>query len=131
MVGLDEGSKSTWKSAGSIVIASLITLYFFRKNLIGIHESSDKALKIMIATTIMAVVIFGWCGETLLIQGPAPVKPVEEIKAAGGSVADSPRNELTAKPDLNPHRNYTTEKDEDPLGFMSGLFPRWPSNCEH
>ena len=33
---------------------SPITLYFCRQNLIGIHESSDKALKIMIATTVMA-----------------------------------------------------------------------------
>ncbi len=48
-----------------MVIASLITLYFFRQNLLGIHESSDKALKIMIATTIMAVVIGIWCGITL------------------------------------------------------------------
>ena len=36
-----------------------ITLYFFRQNLLGIHESSDKALKIMIATTVMAVVMLG------------------------------------------------------------------------
>ncbi len=43
----------------------LITLYFFRQNLLGIHESSGKALKIMIATTVMAVVILVWCGVTL------------------------------------------------------------------
>src|SRR6516164_139429 len=41
---------------GSVVLASLVTLYFLRQNLLGIQESSDKALKIMIATTIMAVV---------------------------------------------------------------------------
>ena len=56
---------------GSVVIACLITLYFFRQNLIGIHESSDKAMKIMIATTIMAVVMLVWCGITLVVQGPA------------------------------------------------------------
>ena len=39
---------------GSVAIAIAITLYFFRQNIIGIHESSDKALKIMIATTVMA-----------------------------------------------------------------------------
>ena len=30
-------------------------------NLKGIHESSDKALKIMVATTVMAVVMIVWC----------------------------------------------------------------------
>ena len=48
-----------------------ITLYFFRQNLIGIHESSDKALKIMIATTIMAVVMLVWCVRHAGRQGPA------------------------------------------------------------
>ena len=43
------------KNWGSVVIACAVTLYFFRQNIIGIHESSDKALKIMIATTVMAV----------------------------------------------------------------------------
>ena len=50
---------------GSVIIACAITLYFFRQNLIGIHESSGKALKIMIATTVMAVVMLVWCGVTL------------------------------------------------------------------
>src|SRR5689334_2967773 len=27
---------------GSVVLAALVTLYFFRQNLLGIHESSDK-----------------------------------------------------------------------------------------
>ena len=31
------------RSWGSVVIACLITLYFFRQNLVGIHESSGKA----------------------------------------------------------------------------------------
>ena len=35
------------KDWGSVVLACLITLYFFRQNLLGIHESSGKALKIM------------------------------------------------------------------------------------
>src|SRR5436190_18144240 len=36
-------ARDLWKLWGSVLIASLITVYFFRKNLIGIHESSDKA----------------------------------------------------------------------------------------
>ena len=60
---------------GSVAIAVAITLYFFRQNLLGIHESSDKALKIMIATTIMAVVMLGWCVTTLAIRGPVNPMP--------------------------------------------------------
>src|SRR5262249_55065196 len=41
------------KRWGAVAFAVLITLYFFWQNKKGIHESSDKAFKIMIATTIM------------------------------------------------------------------------------
>ena len=85
-ITLDKESKDLWKNWGSVVIATLITLYFFRQNLLGIHESSDKALKIMIATTIMAVVIGIWCGITLL--------------------SDGPRNAVPLKPDFNPRPNF-------------------------
>jgi hypothetical protein len=37
--------------------------------------SSRKALKIMIATTIMAVVVIGWCALTRAIRGPANPMP--------------------------------------------------------
>src|SRR6202790_3634930 len=65
----DEG-KDLIKRWGSVVIACAVTVYFFRQNLIGIHESSGKALKIMIATTVMAVVMILWCLVTLVVQGP-------------------------------------------------------------
>jgi amino acid transporter len=68
---------------GSVLLAILVTVYFFRQNLLGIHESSDKALKIMVATTIMAAIIIGWCGLTLLLRGPsqsAPLRPDLNIK---------------------------------------------------
>jgi amino acid transporter len=60
---------------GSVVLAVLVTLYFFRQNLLGIHESSDKALKIMMATTAMAVIIIGWSIASLWITGPAQSVP--------------------------------------------------------
>src|SRR5947207_1109160 len=53
----DAATKDAIRSWGSVIIAVAITLYFFRQNLIGIHESSDKAMKIMIATTVMAVIM--------------------------------------------------------------------------
>src|SRR5207248_2543980 len=67
---IDKPTQNLITQWGSVLFACAITLYFFRKNIIGIHESSEKALKIMIATTIMAVIIFTWCGVTLWVQGP-------------------------------------------------------------
>jgi amino acid transporter/nucleotide-binding universal stress UspA family protein len=60
---------------GAVTLAILVTLYFFRQNLLGIHESSDKAMKIMKATTVMAVVMIVWCGVTLAVRGPAQDVP--------------------------------------------------------
>ncbi len=47
-------------------IAVLVTLYFWWRNTRGIHESSDDALKIMYVTTVMVVLLIGWCGLTIL-----------------------------------------------------------------
>ncbi len=52
----------------TMLIAIGITAYFWRTNIIGIHESSDKALRIMQLTTVMAVIIFAWSGVTLWIK---------------------------------------------------------------
>jgi hypothetical protein len=49
----------------TVLIAIGITLYFWRLNIIGVHESSDKALRIMQLTTIMGVLILGWSFLTL------------------------------------------------------------------
>ncbi len=68
----DKGMADLIKQWGAVAFAIGVTLYFFWQNLKGIHESSDKAFKIMIATTIMAVLILGWCGATLAVQGRAP-----------------------------------------------------------
>ena len=38
-------------------IAALATLYFWRRNIKGIHESSDDALRIMYVTTVMVVIM--------------------------------------------------------------------------
>jgi amino acid transporter len=99
---------------GSAVLACGITLYFFRQNIIGIHESSDKAMKIMVATTVMAVVILGWCLFTLAVQGPA-------------HRTDNPAvvNSVPLTPDLRPHPDYLKSADPDhpektdPLGLLA------------
>jgi amino acid transporter/nucleotide-binding universal stress UspA family protein len=72
----DPGSNGElFKRWGAVVLAATITLYFFRQNLLGMHESSDKALKIMYATTAMAVIMIVWCLVTLAVNGPANSVP--------------------------------------------------------
>src|SRR6476620_10060059 len=39
----------------------LVTIYFWRSNVKGIHESSGKALRIMQITTVMVVAFLIWC----------------------------------------------------------------------
>ena len=49
--------------------AVLVTIYFWWENIKGVHESSDKALKIMQITTVMVVVLIVWCAYTILVRG--------------------------------------------------------------
>jgi amino acid transporter len=59
------------------IFAIAATLYFWWENIKGISESSEKALWIMQLTTLMVLVLLGWCGYTLWVRGahlpPAPV----------------------------------------------------------
>jgi amino acid transporter len=51
------------------VFAALVTVYFWWENIKGIHESSEKALRIMYVTTVMVVIMLAWCGYTLYVHG--------------------------------------------------------------
>jgi amino acid transporter len=51
------------------LFAALITIYFWWENVKGIPESSEKALRIMYITTVMVVMMIGWCGYTLWVRG--------------------------------------------------------------
>jgi amino acid transporter len=51
----------------------IVTLYFWRKNIIGMHESSLKSLRIMQLTTVMVVMLIIWCLITIFQRGYAPV----------------------------------------------------------
>jgi amino acid transporter/nucleotide-binding universal stress UspA family protein len=136
---------------GSVAIACVITLYFFRQNLLGIHQSSGKALKIMIATTVMAVVMLVWCGITLAVRGPtnypvptapdlSPKVEYKEVMAKDRVTGveklmwerDPQTDRLVPKqigtdPDGNPvyepKLNEATGTQEDPLGLISHLWP--------
>jgi amino acid transporter/nucleotide-binding universal stress UspA family protein len=102
------GAGEVVKRWGAVILAIGVTLYFFRQNLIGIHESSDKALKIMIATTIMAVVMITWCLVTLAIQGPA--------------------NTVPWRPDLSPkveHKEIDREAATNPERYTSAEEKVW------
>jgi len=54
--------------------AVLIVTYFWWKNTQGIHESSGKALQIMIITTVMVVILIIWCAITIL-RAPIQMPP--------------------------------------------------------
>jgi hypothetical protein len=58
----------------SAAFGVLVVLYFWWKNIQGIHESSDKAMKIMKITTVMVVMLIVWCLVTL-IKAPAALPP--------------------------------------------------------
>jgi nucleotide-binding universal stress UspA family protein len=71
----------------SMVIAIAITAYFWRINIIGIHESSQKAMRIMQLTTIMGVTVIGWALLTIYLR-PAtqhlpPIHPVLTAESEG------------------------------------------------
>lgn len=53
----------------AVLFAVAITLYFGWQNILGMEESSDKALKIMAVTTVMAGIMILWCLVTLAQRG--------------------------------------------------------------
>src|SRR5437773_6472616 len=55
-----------WTAA---VVAVLVTVFFWWENIKGLHESSEKALRIMYVTTVMVVLIVLWCCYTLWVRG--------------------------------------------------------------
>src|SRR5690348_3099924 len=58
-------------------IAVAITVYFWRRNVRGLHESSNDALRIMQITTVMVAMLIAWCVLTIARHGgswpPAPI----------------------------------------------------------
>lgn len=58
----------------SMIVAVVITLYFWRQNVIGIEESSHKSLRIMQLTGIMTVILLAWSLITLYLN-PRPLPP--------------------------------------------------------
>jgi amino acid transporter len=71
----------------SMLIAIAITLYFWRINIIGIHESSQKALRIMQLTTVMGIGVILWSLLTLFLHPEMrhlpPLRPVLTGESTG------------------------------------------------
>jgi amino acid transporter len=53
----------------SVVFALAVTVYYWWENTKGIHESSEKALRVMQVTTVMVVILLGWSALTLFKSG--------------------------------------------------------------
>ena len=105
------GSESMLATNQNLIAAGIavaITVYFWRVNLKGIHESSDQAMRIMGATTVMGIIMILWCCATLAahpdkIQAP-PITPNLDRKV----------DPVSHEPVLDP-----MGKQVDPLGFLS------------
>jgi amino acid transporter len=55
-------------------LAVIVVAYFWWKNTQGMHESSQKALQIMVITTVMVVILLIWCTITVL-RAPIQLPP--------------------------------------------------------
>jgi amino acid transporter len=55
-------------------LAVIVVTYFWWKNTQGMHESSQKALQIMVITTVMVVILLIWCTITVL-RAPVVLPP--------------------------------------------------------
>jgi amino acid transporter len=98
----DAPHTKVFKNWGSVVLACGVTIYFWYQNLRGIHESTDKALKIMFITTIMGAIMILWCLLTIGVKGTRNPIPSPE-------------------PHLTPRINHTVDPPVkvDPLGFIA------------
>ncbi len=63
------------ENAFAAVFAIGVTLYFWWQNILGIHESSERALQIMKITTVMVVILIVWCLITLF-KHPSALPPL-------------------------------------------------------
>ncbi len=88
---VDPGTADYIRRWGSVVIACVIILYFFRQNLLGIRESSEKALKIMIVTTIVAARAVGVELPHLGRSRPGQPRALEARSSPQGGVCNRHR----------------------------------------
>jgi len=61
-------------NAFAAAFGAAVAMFFWWKNIQGIHESSSTAVRIMAVTTVMVVILIVWCTVTVL-HGPFQVPP--------------------------------------------------------
>jgi amino acid transporter len=93
---------------GAAGVAVAVVLYFYQINVRGIPESSTKALHIMQATTVMAVVMIACCLLTLAVRPETRTLP--PLAPELGKKFD---------PEGTPKINEVTKRQEDPLGWLA------------
>ncbi|MBI5084430.1 MAG: amino acid permease [Acidobacteria bacterium] len=87
-------------AAFAVVFALAVTVYFWRKNTIGIHESSQKALRIMQITTSMVVLLILWSLYTVF-RGhyqAVPLPTLDNIRLNSESLGWLPLSWATSVP---------------------------------
>jgi len=101
---LDSVNHADFVNFLTVIIAIAITIYFWRLNVIGMHESSDKALRIMQLTTVMGVLIVGWSFLTLFMHhthiSAPPLHPVFTQSSMDPGKEESSMGWLEAFPKL-------------------------------
>ncbi len=63
----------------AIIIAIIITMYFWRQNIRGIEDSSDKSAKIIFASLIMCLILMAWGFITIYQRGGAALPPFTPV----------------------------------------------------
>ena len=78
-----EAGHADWHVDANLFAAAfgiLVTLYFWRSNIHGVHESSGHALRIMQVTTVMIALLAVWCPLSVLLQGSFRLPPAPSLE---------------------------------------------------
>ncbi len=70
---LFNGTPQVSVNGTAVAFALAVTVYFWWENIKGIHESSEKALRVMQITTVMVVLLLSWSALTIFKNGYQPV----------------------------------------------------------
>ena len=77
-----EAGRGDWQvspNTFAAVFGVLVTMYFWRSNVHGVHESSGHALRIMQITTAMIVILAVWCPITVLLHDGFRLPPAPSL----------------------------------------------------
>src|SRR5215475_5250693 len=79
MLNMFHGTPKLDVNHAAAAFAVLVTIYYWRENVKGIEESSDKALRVMQITTVMVVILMIWAFYTVFkTNASLPPFPIPE-----------------------------------------------------